>query len=387
MTRMLWLLWTMYHKWVVYHCVKQTLEKVKVHRLEKYKSKFLISEVPTLWSLRTDLQEETERQQRCARSKAWNFAKNKCKVREKDKATFYSPTEEWVLPTAETKEPEEREIAVDSGASVHMVSKRDLNTAELETVRTSRSPTTVMTANGEVRTNEEATTFVKQLDLFDTVMLLQEIRAVLSLGKLCEEHGYTCQWTSSQNPHVIKNGKRIDCNWSNYVPFVVPWISASSSSTTPSSASSLSSSQESTSTNNNSVSEDRDVEAPVSERNGGMNEELQGDPLHDSTETKSKIEIGNTKKYQEKYRINCLIGYRKSGRIRLMKVLLKGVRRDLMQWSADTSSSSHDPPMQPRAHVELASGKHSVFTALSEGSELWKMLEDQNNKNFWKKTR
>ena len=45
---------------------------------------------------------------------------------------------------------------------MHMVSKKDLNSAELETMRTSRSPTTVMTANGEAR--EEATENVKQLD-------------------------------------------------------------------------------------------------------------------------------------------------------------------------------------------------------------------------------
>ena len=74
----------------------------------------------------------------------------------------------------------------------------------------------------------------------------------------------------------------IDCRKSNYVPFVVPGLSASSSSTTPSSASSPSLSQESTSANSYSVSENRDVEAPVSERNTGMNEELRGDPLHDS---------------------------------------------------------------------------------------------------------
>ena len=35
--------------------------------------------------------EETERQQRCARSKAWNLAKNIFKLKENDKATFYSP--------------------------------------------------------------------------------------------------------------------------------------------------------------------------------------------------------------------------------------------------------------------------------------------------------
>ena len=33
---------------------------------------------------------------------------------------------------------------------MRMVSKRDLNSAELETMRTSKNPTTVMTANGEV---------------------------------------------------------------------------------------------------------------------------------------------------------------------------------------------------------------------------------------------
>ena len=70
---------------------------------------------------------------------------------------------------------------------MHMVSKRDLNSAELATMRTSKSPTTVMTANGEVQTREEATVYVEQLDLFVTVMLLEETPAVLSLGKLCED--------------------------------------------------------------------------------------------------------------------------------------------------------------------------------------------------------
>ena len=74
--------------------------------------------------------EETERQQRCARSKAWNLAKNIRKLKEKDKAAFCFPAEEWVLPVASTKEREEREFVVDSGASMHMVSKKDFNSAE-----------------------------------------------------------------------------------------------------------------------------------------------------------------------------------------------------------------------------------------------------------------
>ena len=115
--------------------------------------------------------EETERQQRCARSKAWNLAKNRYKLKEeRPRVTFYSPAEEWVLLAASTKEPEEREFVVDFGASMHMVSKKDLNSAELETMRTSRSPPTVMTANGEVQTREEATVYVKELDVFVKVM-------------------------------------------------------------------------------------------------------------------------------------------------------------------------------------------------------------------------
>ena len=128
--------------------------------------------------------EETERQERCAQSKAWDFAKNLYKLKANDKATFFSLAK-WVLPAASAREPEEREFVVDSGAGVHMVSKRDLNSAELETMRTSRSPT-VMTTSGEVRTNVEATVYVKQLDLLVTVMLRQQTPAVLSLGKLCD---------------------------------------------------------------------------------------------------------------------------------------------------------------------------------------------------------
>ena len=67
--------------------------------------------------------EETERQERCARDKAWNLARHIYKLKDKDKATFHSPTNEWIMPAASTIKPEEREFVVDSGASMHMVSK------------------------------------------------------------------------------------------------------------------------------------------------------------------------------------------------------------------------------------------------------------------------
>ena len=97
-------------------------------------------------------QEETERQERCARGDAWKLAENIYKLKETEKATFYSATDEWSLPVASTIKPEEREFVVISGASMRMVSGKDLNSAELATVRISKNPTTVMTVNGEVQT-------------------------------------------------------------------------------------------------------------------------------------------------------------------------------------------------------------------------------------------
>ena len=72
---------------------------------------------------------------------------------------------------------------------MQLVSKRDLDFAELVTMRTSRSLTTVIMANGDVQSREETAVNVKELDLFVTVMLLEETFAVLSLGMLCQDHG------------------------------------------------------------------------------------------------------------------------------------------------------------------------------------------------------
>ena len=64
----------------------------------------------------------------------------------KKKQGYIPPTEEWVTPCC----------------GMHMFNKRDLKSVELETMRTSRSPATVMTANGEVQTREETTVYVKE---------------------------------------------------------------------------------------------------------------------------------------------------------------------------------------------------------------------------------
>ena len=67
---------------------------------------------------------------------------------------------------------------------MHMMRKKNLNSAELDTVKVSENSMTVVAATGEVQTNKEATVCVKELDLFVTVMLLEDTPPVLSLGKI-----------------------------------------------------------------------------------------------------------------------------------------------------------------------------------------------------------
>ena len=149
----------------------------------------------------------------------------KSKVPAKQRGSCFSSPENRCLP-ASTLKPEEREFVVDSGASIHMISKKDWSDAEMDTLTNSCSLTIVITANGEVQTHEEAIVYVKELDIFLTMKVLENTRAVLSLGKLCDENGYSYEWINGQKPHLIKDGTRIICNTENFVPIVVPGLTS-----------------------------------------------------------------------------------------------------------------------------------------------------------------
>ena len=80
---------------------------------------------------------------------------------------FYTPIEATVRPAPTSKrQEEERELVVDSGASTHMISKNELSSDELDALRRSRTPTVVLTSNGEVQTHEEPQVFVHDFGQF-----------------------------------------------------------------------------------------------------------------------------------------------------------------------------------------------------------------------------
>ena len=224
---------------------------------------------------------------------------------------------------------------VDSGASMHIVSRTDFDNAELKTVRMSRNPTTVVTANDEVRTKEEVTENVKELDSYVRVMVPEDTPAVLSLGNLCQELGYSNPWNSGQKPYLIKHGRKIECNTADCVPFFVPGLSTSSS-TSSSPNSRTSSSQDTVIT----------TEYLATERSESMSESGRRSPSHGPAETENPNANEDDEELQ-------------SGELQGVPDWLQEFKHGLVDESVpehrDASSSSQELLLEPQAKV--VSGK------------------------------
>ena len=250
---------------------------------------------------------------------------------------------------------------------MHMISKKDFSDAEMETLTTSRSPTTVIIANGEVQTHVEATVYVKELDIFLTMKVLENTPAILSLGKLCDENGYSYEWINGKKPHLIKDGIRIPCNTENFVPIVVPGLSSSSSgssstSKTPSRQESHSSSSSSTSSSSPTVSEIQSQErgdriesdiSPVQVSNSvddrsGRPDDNQANKTPKTNKEETTIERGNSlnseiPEWLQEFRENL-------------------VDDEIPVHGDSHASSSHEASLEPIFKRREDLGKHSVHT-------------------------
>ena len=169
MTRVQWLLWELYLKWFVsrktrsYWILKEankpgetrckkvlgpirkirfiqstlrqaSIREKKGRSLGKIQVKFPHQRSLYAISFKDRSQEENERQQRCAQARHGILPKTS------------SSSKKWTR--LHSSRPRKKGSSY-SGACMRMVSKEDLNSAKLDTMRSSRNPTTVMTANGE----------------------------------------------------------------------------------------------------------------------------------------------------------------------------------------------------------------------------------------------
>ena len=149
----------------------------------------------------------------------------------------------------------------------------------------------------------------RELDLFVTVKFLEDTPAVLSLGKLCEDHGYSYEWTIGQKSQHTKDGRRIKCNTENHVPIVAPGSSTgSSSSATP--------------TYPTSVLQEAVIHPvhPTPTRSESTSSTVRGRPSHEPAEAKEQVSMVTTKPYGQTRCVICQNGKKNLRRILWKKV-------------------------------------------------------------------
>ena len=141
-------------------------------------------------------QEETLQQERCARGVAWNLSKNLYKLKNADQATFlYIPIEVLAMLAPTSKRPQERAFVVDSGASMHMLSKKVLTSDELDTLR-HHSGTHCQRRSAQPRGS--TSTRSRSKCIRDSAITRRNACCSIAWKKLCEDHGYSYQWVSGR---------------------------------------------------------------------------------------------------------------------------------------------------------------------------------------------
>ena len=224
----------------------------------------------------------------------------------------------------------------------------------MDTLTKSCSPTIVITANGEVQTHEEATVYVKELDIFLTMKVVENTPAVLSLGKLRDENGYSYEWINGQKPHLIKDGIRIPCNTENFVPIVVPGLSSSPSGSSSTSKTLLEQESHSSSSSSPSSSSPTVSEIQIREREDGNNSDI------------SPVQVSNLVDDRSGQPDETTIERDNSSNSEIpewLQEFRENLVDDEIPFQGDShASSSHEASLEPIFKRSEDLGKHSVYT-------------------------
>ena len=202
-----------------------------------------------------------------------------------------------------------------------------------------------------MHTCEEAQVFVHDLNQFVTVQPLEETPALLSLGTLCEDHGYSNEWVSGQKLRLTPNGKTIIWKTNNFVPIYVPRLSVNSGSSS------------------SSITAPEDSSSPVLERSEGL---APGDWTRPTPKTKNQ-----NKNRDDKNSV--------------------GLLEDILDWLTEFKENlveelpafAHSSPGTDFG-TSCKSGdkitEAQYWNSFSERSTLRRKLEDQNDKGSLQKT-
>ena len=204
--------------------------------------------------------------------------------------------------------------------------------------------------------------------------VLEDTPAVLSLGKLCDEHGYSCEWINGQKPHLIKNGFRIQCNTENFASIVLPGLSASSSSSFPSATSMTPSKQEVDHPTSSTSSPTSPTMTVSSDSENWAKADMCGIDSHPAPVSSSQVErkercdpftkptknpFPNKNENHEKERCDPLCSDIPEWLQEFREIL---VDDRVPERRNSHASSSHEPSLEPTPTRSMDLGKHSVET-------------------------
>ena len=191
----------------------------------------------------------------------------------------------------------------------------------MDTLTKSCRPT-IVTANGEVQTHEEAIVYVKELDMFLTMKVLENTPAVLSPGKFCDKRVFLRmdQWSKTTS-----HQRREDAPNSDISPVPVSEL--------------------------------------VSERSGKP-EEIQANEIPKPNKKETTIERGNPcgdseiPEWLQEFRENLVDD----------EIPLQG---------GSHASSSHEASLEPTTKRREDLGKHNVYTHFPKNTEIARSVRGQ----------
>ena len=212
--------------------------------------------------------------------------------------------------------------------------------------------------------------YVQELDIFLTMKVLDNTPAVLSLGKLCDENGYSYEWINGQKPHLIKDGIRIICNTENFVPIVVPGLSSSSSGSSSISKTPLKQESHSSSSSSSSSSSPTVSEIQIREREDATISDISPVPVSNSVddrsgrpgETQANKNLKTNKKETTIERGNPLCSNDPEIPEWLQEFREHLVDDEIPLQGDSHASSSHEVSLEPTTKRREDLGKHNVHT-------------------------
>ena len=211
--------------------------------------------------------------------------------------------------------------------------------------------------------------YVKELDIFLTMKVLENTPAVLSLGKLCDENGCSYEWINGQKPHLIKNGIRIICNTENFVPILVPGLSSSSSGSSSTSKRLSRQGSHSSTSSSSSPSSPTVDEISVREREDAPNSDISPVPVSTNVDDRTGQPVLDQANH---------IPNKKETKIERCNPLCSDIPDWLQEFRENLvddefpergdshASSSHEVSLEPTFKRREDLGKHSVHTHFLE---------------------